>query len=333
MNKVILLMLLSLSFSFSFAQVFEYEDVTIEIEKLKITTDLDADCISLLIKIKDDEVGQNLRAATILIEGQNTNYPYLTNRAGEVLMVTENKGIKFTITPEEPYYSPVTLGDLPIEKGNSYQILVKVRMPTPIEQEIKEPIRVIENVSYKPIIYLYPTQATDLTLKLKVQGELTFSYPKHNDNWTCTAYPNGDIKMGEKTYPYLFWEGKLNPIDHKIQKTGFVVKSEDVVAFLEEKLAHIGLNDKEMTDFITFWAPRLEQNAYNYLHFSIGEEYAKNIATLDLTIQPDAELHLHLFHAPVGPDFKVQSQKLPSFARKGFSLVEWGGGPIQLTDN
>ena len=199
---------------------------------------------------------------------------------------------------------------------------------------IRHPERYYQRVEVlKPIIYLYPTQPTDLTLALKVHGELTFSYPKYNNGWTCTAYPNGDIKIGEKTYPYLFWEGEASQIDPIIQKTGFVVKSEDIVSFLEEKLSYIGLNHKEMTDFITFWAPRLEQNAYNYLHFSIGEEYAKNIATLNLNVQPDAELHLHLFHAAVGPDFKVQSQELPQFERKGFTLVEWGGGPIQLNNN
>ena len=224
MNKLILAFIL-LTFSIpSFAQVFEYENVTIEIEELKASTDLDADCISLLIKVKDDEINENLRAASILIEGQDTNYPYLTNRAGEVLMVTENKDIKFTITPLEPYYNPVTLGDLAIEKGNSYKILVKVKMPTPEEIEIKKPIESIQIVRpdavKKPVIYLYPTTATELDIQLKVQGELTFSYPKHKDSWKCTAYPNGDIKIGERTYPYLFWEGTLNPIDQTIQKSG-----------------------------------------------------------------------------------------------------------------
>ena len=40
-----------------------------------------------------------------------------------------------------------------------------------------------------------------------------------------------------------------------------------------------------------------------------------------------------MYHSPVGPDFKVESQELPTFERKGFTLVEWGGGPIELTNN
>jgi hypothetical protein len=337
MKKISFSILFLYSFILLSAQEYIYNDVIIEIMEVKNPKDLDSGCISMSFLITDQASGISLPKTSIIPEGQSAAYPYISNKKGEILIITDNIDPIFDLTTVDSGFAPIRLGDFELKRGTAY--LIKVQMIKPI-RIIGKPLKPIEsrelpnlnieNITFKPIIYLYPSQVTDLELALQVNGNISFSYPKHNDGWECTAMPNGDIKIGEKTYPYLFWEGKLNTPDPMIQKSGFVVKSENIVAFLEEKLAHIGLNDKEMTDFITFWAPRLEQNAYSYLHFSIGEEYAKNIATLEINIKPDAELHVHLFHSPVGPDFKVQSQELQQFVRKGFTLIEWGGGPIQL---
>ena len=37
--------------------------------------------------------------------------------------------------------------------------------------------------------------------------------------------------------------------------------------FLEEKLALLGLTDKEAADFITFWAPQIRANEYTFVSF------------------------------------------------------------------
>ena len=321
-------MLFSLCFSFTFAQRYEYDDAVIEVKE-EPKSDVPKNRIYILLKITDINYDIPVKKASIITSKKDTNSPYSSNEEGELEIITKKSNLKIDIIPQEEKYSKIQLAGLKLKKGKHYSIRVYL---TPKQQITPKPIEEHPSVR-KPVIYLYPSVPTELDIKLQIQGELTFSYPKYQEGWKCTALPNGDIKIGEKTYPYLFWEGKLNPIDPEIQESGFVVKSENIVSFLEEKLAHIGLNDKEMTDFITFWAPRLEQNAYSYLHFSIGEEYAKNIATLDLNTQPDAELHVNLFYAPVGPDFKVQSQELPTFERKGFTLVEWGGGPIELNND
>jgi hypothetical protein len=61
----------------------------------------------------------------------------------------------------------------------------------------------------KPIIYLYPEEKTDVTVRLGAPEKLTASYPKYTDGWQVTAYPNGDLidkKTGNKLYS-LYWEG------------------------------------------------------------------------------------------------------------------------------
>ena len=56
----------------------------------------------------------------------------------------------------------------------------------------------------KPIIYLYPTEETELTVKLGKQENLLYTYPKYEEGWKIIAKPNGDLidcKTGRNLYP------------------------------------------------------------------------------------------------------------------------------------
>ena len=324
MRHIIMILCFGLLFNTLYAQ---QRIIKFKLEEVLAPADYSKSCISILLRIRDMDSKAALSNMQVLLSDQDESYPYISNAKGEVFIVTGEDSPNIIIKPSGKPYDLSAISELKMEKGKHYLLLVDMPKRNIIEIDTEpRPLK-------KPVIYLYPEQATELTLSLKINGELTFSYPKYENGWTCTAMPNGDIKIGQKTYPYLFWEGLSAEIDSKIQQTGFVVASENIVSFLEEKLAHIGLNDKEMTDFITFWAPRLEQNAYSYLHFATGEAYSKNVASLVINITPTTEIRLFMYHSPVGPDFKVESQELPTFERKGFTLVEWGGGPIELTNN
>ena len=43
----------------------------------------------------------------------------------------------------------------------------------------------------KPVIYLYPEEETEVTVKLDYNGTLTSTYPAYGDGWTVTAQPDG----------------------------------------------------------------------------------------------------------------------------------------------
>jgi|LSQX01.1.fsa_nt_gb hypothetical protein len=45
----------------------------------------------------------------------------------------------------------------------------------------------------KPVIYLYPEEKTDVSVKLDYNGELFVTYPNYNNGWNVTAYPDGTI--------------------------------------------------------------------------------------------------------------------------------------------
>ena len=64
------------------------------------------------------------------------------------------------------------------------------------------------DVTAKPVIYLYPEEETQVTVKLDYAGELTCTYPAYDDGWTVTAQPDGTLTdAAGQTYSYLFWEG------------------------------------------------------------------------------------------------------------------------------
>ena len=45
----------------------------------------------------------------------------------------------------------------------------------------------------KPVIYLYPEEETNVTVKLDYNGELTCTYPKSDGTWRVTAKPDGTL--------------------------------------------------------------------------------------------------------------------------------------------
>jgi hypothetical protein len=180
----------------------------------------------------------------------------------------------------------------------------------------------------KPVIYLYPTKPTNVTVQLSNVKDLTFTYPKYaEDGWNVLANTDGTLKTSGKEFNYLFWEGKIHQSKLGVDlTTGFIVKSDTVTQFLENALAKAGLNTKESEDFITWWAPRLSQNEFNFVHFNFTEQYDA-IAKLDINPLPDSYLRLFMLWAPL-PEGKMDhlvKQEIPLVTRKGFTVVEWGG--------
>ncbi|MBC7864173.1 MAG: hypothetical protein IAF38_14445, partial [Bacteroidia bacterium] len=126
----------------------------------------------------------------------------------------------------------------------------------------------------KPVIYVYPKEKTEVSIKLDLTGKLNFTYPEYKIGWNFTADSTGTISINDKKYNYLFWEGNIafNENDRNAKK-GFLVKKENLISFFEEKLSAMGLNSKEQADFITYWVPRMGANESNFVHFIFNEEF------------------------------------------------------------
>ena len=180
-------------------------------------------------------------------------------------------------------------------------------------------------ISEKPVIYLYPETETNVEVKLNVKGKTTFTYPEYSDGWKFIAQSDGTLKFGAATYNYLFWEGSQRHVlaSNNVNK-GFIVKGENAISFLEEKLKLAGLTTKEQADFITYWGPRLSQNETNFVHFEFNES-CDQFAELDITPNPDNLYRIYMLWHPVNTEFNVIEQKIIPIVRKGFTVVEWGG--------
>lgn len=180
----------------------------------------------------------------------------------------------------------------------------------------------------KPIIYIYPKEETKVSIKLLNSSLLTTSYPKYNDGWNVIAQPNGMLKeiKTNKNYYGLYYEGKNH--NATIKKDGFVIKGEDTIEFLEEKLEILGLNEREINEFIIYWLPRLKNNKYNYIRFETMEEI-NSYMPLEITPQPDTIIRVVMDYKPLKEKIKIKEQKLTPQKRVGYSVVEWGGSEIK----
>lgn len=178
----------------------------------------------------------------------------------------------------------------------------------------------------KPVIYLYPEEETEVSVKLDFDGELTSTYPAYENGWNVIAQPDGTLTDPEtgREYYCLFWEG-ISYADYDLSK-GFVVAGEDTESFLEDALKKLGLTHKEANEFIIYWLPRMEDNAYNLISFQ-GAAYTES-AVLTIDPAPDTLLRVFMVFKPLDAPVEIPAQELTAPERKGFTAVEWGGAEI-----
>lgn len=177
----------------------------------------------------------------------------------------------------------------------------------------------------KPVIYLYPIEEMDILLSLEFDGEITTTYPKYNEGWSVRAKPNGKLTDASgRRYDYLYWEGITDYQDDF--EDGFIVKKEDSISFLEDKLDVLGLTHREANDFISYWLPELEKKPYNKIRF-LTHEYAEMVE-LNVFPKPDVEIRVFMIFEGLDQREVLTEQVLKTVERKGFTLVEWGGAEI-----
>ena len=175
----------------------------------------------------------------------------------------------------------------------------------------------------KPVIYLYPAEPTEVSVKLDYSGDLTCTYPAYGEGWSgFTAHPDGTLIFPDgKEYYCLYWEGKRD-VDYDFSK-GFCVKGSDTAAFLEWALSEQGLTPREANEFIIYWLPRMEGNPYNVISFQT-EAYTEG-AVLDIQPNPDSLLRVFMAYYPSDEAVEMEPQAFTPFERVGFAVVEWGG--------
>ncbi len=202
-------------------------------------------------------------------------------------------------------------------------LLLAVLLLTGCSEPVQEPVRPPGLTDLKPVIYLYPKEEMEVRVQLDYAGTLTTTYPQYEGVWEVLARPDGTLTDPAtlREYYCLFWEGESErPYDFS---RGFLVSGDETRTFLEDSLEKMGLTSKEANEFIIFWLPRMEHNAYNLISFQ-SDAYTDR-AKLTITPEPDSVLRIFMAWKPLDAPVEIPAQELPSFERRGFTVVEWGG--------
>jgi hypothetical protein len=111
---------------------------------------------------------------------------------------------------------------------------------------------------------------------------------------------------------------------------GCVVRREATEACLERSLETLGLNAEEATLFLQYWRPRLRNFPLSWILSLIGEYAAAHPWKIEP--QPDTVIRVYMAHGPMAEQAQVhvRERELKSTPRRGFSVVEWGGGKARL---
>lgn len=183
----------------------------------------------------------------------------------------------------------------------------------------------------KPVIYVYSPEESNISVHLEYSGKVTSEYPKrYNGVWQGKSFPDGAIEIGGKKYPYLFWEGSPLPISTWDLSKGYCLKSDECEQFLENILDKFAFNQKEKTDFITYWLPELEKNPYSLVTFPI-EAYSHHAQML-IEPQPKQIIRVFMVFKKLLQPIKIEAPAINQVNRtlNDLHVVEWGG--VNITE-
>lgn len=181
----------------------------------------------------------------------------------------------------------------------------------------------------KPVIYLYPERATDVRVDVEIDGEFIAVYPPMGvDGWDVRARPDGALidRATGRRHRYLFWEGtsagfEIDP------KEAHCVAAADTAGFLERACGRFALTDEECGDFVTYWLPALNRSPYNVIQFVDEGTYGR-YARMRVEPRPDTVVRQFMIFRGSREPVAVGAPELPQRARRGFTVVEWGGAEI-----
>lgn len=206
---------------------------------------------------------------------------------------------------------------VPTKNINSSDVVNNLEY-TDITSSIFDPYPVVE----KPVIYFYPTEDIDLTVKYVNEDRLITTYPKYDNGWNIHVKTDGTIlDHNNRSYYALFFDEQSN-FECNFE-TGFYVTKDTAIAFLEEKLAILGYTEREANECIMYWLPILEKNGQSLVYFEQTDERNRE-CPLELSLEPDSMLRTIIHIKKVDNFTPIAEQTLTSFTRTGFCVVEWG---------
>lgn len=172
----------------------------------------------------------------------------------------------------------------------------------------------------KPALYLYPVKKMSVEVRLDPKGKVIQSIPLYKKKWRVVAESNGLI---DHKYRYLFYEVALDkPVT--MPEDGWSVKYSDLSGWFDKYLTDFGLNKDEANAFKVYWQQNLPGSNY-YTIKLIRPEIVNDQLGLKIFPKPDTLLRVLLSFAPTQNAVNLHEPEIGVFARKGFTVIEWGG--------
>ncbi len=177
-------------------------------------------------------------------------------------------------------------------------------------------------IVYKPNIYIYPEEKTDLTLSLVFPkgGKVVASVPEYNNGWYFSVDKSGLI---DNSYNYLFYESQQPDVWQLSQ--GWVVKKSELKQFFDGNMAEYGFSYNEIKDFTDYWIPRFTAEVYEI--YPQSKQIIESVIKLDVSKKPDNVLRLFYVvrESNQDPGFTLPEPQIDlTFKREGFFITEWG---------
>ncbi len=175
----------------------------------------------------------------------------------------------------------------------------------------------------KPAVYLYPTETSEIEVKVDVNGYITKAEPNYLTGWKVTAEPNGLI---DHKYDYLFYEAQLTNL--QLPDEGWIIEFSNLDEWFDETLPLLGLNNKEIAQFKDYWMKELTEANYYEIRILENKFLDENM-NLIINPVPDTIIRLNFYFKPLSDKIEIEEPTVETPKRTGFTVVEWGG----LLDN
>jgi hypothetical protein len=178
-------------------------------------------------------------------------------------------------------------------------------------------------VVYKPNIYLYPTERSQISVNLTFPngGKIITSIPFYGDGWVVDVDTSGFIN---NEYNYLFYESE-QPDVWQLNE-GWIIRRSDLKTFFSDNMLSHGFNGREIKDFTDYWIPRLINSDY-YEIYPQESDIIETVIKLKISRIPDNTLKLFyvIKGASNDSDAKINMPaECNQFKRSGFCVAEWG---------
>lgn len=263
------------------------------------------DCYDILGSIVlKDEKGQNVKFK--VYSKATTPQTFTFIRENEA-----NKGYVYTITDKE----------YPTNERNDKSLQLRAM------QMLQRNMWTWATPWCKPAIYMYPEKTTNVNVKLALDGKLTVSNPIYDaqNGWSVVAQPNGQLAepLTLSDYPYLYYEADLNGVN--IPKEGWVMEKSKIKYQISKIMTEIGFNEKEISDFMAYWLPRLTEKPYYFVTL-LPEDVINQKEKLTFSVEPNSLIRSRFVFEGLDAPISVKPlTNIQTHSRDGFTVTDWGG--------